>query len=86
MLFDLQNQPITVTLIPPPSHQTTLKDVFVGAVGVTGALLLAAAVLGVGLAVAIFLWNKRHPNDLGHLPPVSPLIVDPTRPPTPPAR
>jgi hypothetical protein len=86
MLLDLQNQPITVTLIPPPTHQTTLQDVFLGALGVTGVLIVSGAVLGAVLAAVIFVWNRRHPNDLGHLPPVSPLIVDPTRPPTPPAQ
>jgi hypothetical protein len=87
MLFDLQNsQAITVTLIPPPSHHTTLADVFVGALGVTGVLILASAVLGAVLAAGIFFWNKRHPADLGHLPPVSPFVPDATRPPSPPAR
>lgn len=87
MFLQVQNsQPITVTLIPPPSHHTTLADVFLGALGVTGVLILASAVLGAVLAGAIFYWNKRHPADLGHLPPVSPLVPDPTRRPTPPAQ
>jgi hypothetical protein len=68
-------KPFVVTIIPQkPAAETTLSDVLVGSLGLTGALILLALVLGVVVAVLRFGWNRLHPAEDDHLPPVSPLI------------
>lgn len=47
--------PIIVRVIEPPVHETTIVDVLIGALGLTGVLLLAAALFGLvlgGLLIA----------------------------------
>ena len=65
-----------VTVIPQtPAPETTLSDVLIGSLGLTGALVLLAVVLGGVLAALRLEWNRRHPAQNDHLPPVSPLIT-----------
>jgi hypothetical protein len=45
-------------------------------------LLLVAIVLGGVLSVLLLSWRRRFPLEADHLPPVSPLIPDPTARPT----
>jgi positive regulator of sigma E activity len=67
-------QPLIVTLVDTPAPQVTLGDVILGSLGLTGVLVLIAAVLGCGVAFVLVRWHRRHPPELEHLPPVSPLI------------
>ena len=68
-------RPLVVTLIPEtPTPQTTVADVIVGALGITGVLMVIALVAGVLMAVVRVRWNRSHPAEDDHLPPVSPLI------------
>ena len=57
MLFQAA-QPIVVRVVEPPVESTTIADVLVGALGLTGVLLLAALVLG-GILGAILIGLKR---------------------------
>jgi hypothetical protein len=45
--------PIIVRVIEEPVQQTTISDVLIGSLGLTGAMLLAAAVLGAVLGVIL---------------------------------
>jgi hypothetical protein len=60
------NDPIIVKIIPPASDISTLGDVLLGALGITGVLVLGAVVFGVVLAGVMFLVRRRsssdHPN------------------------
>ena len=58
-----QQDTVIVTLVPDPSPVTTFGDVIVGALGITGVLVLAAAVLGAVMAVVLVRWNRRHPPE-----------------------
>lgn len=75
-----------VTIQKTPAQELTIKDVILGSLGVAGMLLLIAIVLGGVLSVLLLGWRKRFPLERDHLPPVSPLIPDPTTPPTSQAR
>jgi hypothetical protein len=78
-----QSQPFIVTIVPEPSQSTTLGDVIVASLGLAGALLLAAAVVGVIVAVGLILWRRRHPPEGNRLPsvtPVTPLHQPPSSP------
>lgn len=57
MLFQAA-QPIVVRVVEPPVESTTIADVLVGALGLTGVLLLAALVLG-GILGAVLIGVKR---------------------------
>ena len=55
--------PIIVRVIEEPVHQTTISDVLIGSLGLTGAMLLAAAVLGAvlgGILIGIKLLRARY--------------------------
>lgn len=64
-------QPFVVQIVQTPQHETTLKDVFVGAFGITGSLVILAVVAGALMALILVRWNKRHPPEANHLPPVA---------------
>jgi hypothetical protein len=51
-------QPIVVRVVEPPVETTTVADILVAALGLTGVLLLAALVLG-GILGAILIGVKR---------------------------
>jgi hypothetical protein len=56
-------QPIVVRVVEQPVHDTSIADVIVGAIGLTGLLLLAAALLGVvlgGILIGIKLLRARY--------------------------
>ena len=68
-------RPLFVTLITEtPTPQTTVGDVIIGSLGITGVLVAIALVAGVLMAVVRVRWNQRHPVEDDHLPPVSPLV------------
>ncbi len=57
----IQQNPVIVRIIEPPkdtSGLSTLRDVLIGSLGLTGAIVLAALVLGAAMAVVMF-WLRR---------------------------
>ena len=55
--------PIMVRVIEEPVESTTIADVLIGSLGLTGAMLLAAAVLGAllgGILIGIKLLRARY--------------------------
>ena len=71
-----------VTIQKTPAEELTIREVILGSLGVAGMLLIIAIVLGGVLSVLLLGWRRRHPLEADHLPPVSPLIPDPTTRPT----
>jgi hypothetical protein len=62
----LQN-PIVVHVVQQPVESTSLSDVLIGAIGLTGALVLLAVVLGGafgGLLIGLKLWRRRRTEDV----------------------
>jgi hypothetical protein len=56
----VQTSPIIVRVIQPPVESTTIVDVLVGAIGLTGVLVLAAIFLGVvlgGVLIGLKVWR-----------------------------
>lgn len=45
----IQSQPVIVKVVEPAVESTSIADIIVGALGLTGAMLLAALVLGAAL-------------------------------------
>jgi hypothetical protein len=73
-LLALQDpQPFIVQIVPEPARQTTFADVLLGALGITGVLVLAAVLAGIVLAIVLMRWHRRHPPELDRLPSVAPL-------------
>ena len=72
------SNPIMVRVVETPVESTTVADVLIGSLGLTGALLLAAAVLG-GLLGAILIGIKllRARYDLESVPDIDELRVTP---------
>ncbi len=57
----IQQNPIIVRIIQPPKDTTglsQLRDVLIGSIGLTGAIVLAAFLLGVVIAGVMF-WVRR---------------------------
>jgi hypothetical protein len=55
-----QANPIIVRVVPEAVESTTIVDVLVGAIGLTGALVLAAVLLGVilgGVLIGLKVWR-----------------------------
>ena len=63
--------PVIVTLVDKPSPQTSFADVIVGAFGITGVLVLIAAVSGALMAFLLVKWHQRHRPEEDHLPPIT---------------
>ena len=49
----MQPSPIIVHVVDQPFQSTTIADVLIGAIGLTGAMLLAAAALGAVLGAVL---------------------------------
>lgn len=58
------SSPIIVKVITPPHDPTGISDVIIGAIGLTGAIVVLAVVLGLVMAGLLF-WF-RHRNPLSH--------------------
>ncbi len=59
----LQPSPIIVHVVEPPVESTTLGDVILGALGLTGVLLLCAILLGAvlgGILIGVKLLRARY--------------------------
>jgi hypothetical protein len=58
--FQQPDAPIIVDITQPPKSDVTgLADVLIGALGLSGALILAAFVLALIFASALFWWRSR---------------------------
>ncbi len=59
------SQPVIVKIIEEPVRETTVVDVLLGALGLTGVLILIAVLLGAVLGGLFILYSriqaKRHP-------------------------
>jgi hypothetical protein len=53
------NDPIIVRIIDPPPDIAGLADVLLGALGITGVIVLGAVVFGLGLAGLLFWFRSR---------------------------
>ena len=53
MPFSLQNEPVMVRVIRPTVEETSVADVLIGSIGLTGVLVLVAVVLGALLGGAL---------------------------------
>jgi hypothetical protein len=54
-----QPPPVIVKIVEPPSDPTGLADVLLGALGLTGVLILGALLLGLVTAGVLFLIHRR---------------------------
>ena len=81
-----QPDAFVVTIVETPARELTVADVVVGSLGVAGVLLIIALALGGVLSMLLLGWRRRFPLDRDHLPPISPLVPDPTARPTSQAR
>ena len=63
LLWALQQQPdapVVIDITPPPKTDPTgLSDVLVGALGLSGVLILCAVLLAAVFAGILFLWRSR---------------------------
>jgi uncharacterized protein YacL len=76
----VQSSPIMVRVVEQQVESTSVSDILIGALGLTGALLLAAAVLGLllgGVLVGIKLLRARY--NLEPVPDSEAMRVTPTR-------
>lgn len=69
----LQNQPIVVDVVkqPPVTQEITMADVVLGAIGLTGVIMLLALVAGLLVGGAFILIKRSRdatapPTDAGH--------------------
>ena len=69
MRFLLQSQPVMVRVIEPQVESTSVADVLIGAIGLTGVLILVAVLLGAALgALLIGVKKLRARYDLEPIP------------------
>ena len=55
--------PILVRVVGPAAEEVTLGDVLINALGLTGAITVAAMVLGIVLGGLFILYRRRHPHN-----------------------
>jgi hypothetical protein len=60
-LLQQQSAPIMVKIVETPRDPTGLRDVLVGALGLTGVLALLAVSTGILVAGALFFLRRRRP-------------------------
>ena len=60
-MIALQSSPIIVKIVEPPHDPTGLAGVLIGAIGLTGVIVLAAVTLGLVLGALIF-WVRSKRN------------------------
>jgi hypothetical protein len=69
MLLAIQSQPVIVRVIEPTVETTSVADVLIGAIGLTGVLILVAVLLGAVLgAVLIGIKKLRQRYNLEPVP------------------
>jgi hypothetical protein len=57
----VQQNPIIVRIVEPPHDPTGLADVLIGSLGLTGAIVLAALLMGALFAGVLFWVRSRNP-------------------------
>lgn len=57
------SSPILVRVVGPATDELSLGDVILGALGLTGAIALAAVALGLVLGGMFILYRRRHPHN-----------------------
>ena len=57
----VQQNPIIVKIVEPPHDPTGLADVLIGSLGLTGAIVLAALLMGALFAGVLFWMRSRNP-------------------------
>ena len=62
MIWLQPNTPIIVRVVEEPVRETTVVDVLLGSLGLTGVLLLIAAVAGLALG-GLMVWLKKRRSD-----------------------
>ena len=62
-LAQLQSKPIIVKIMPPEGDPTGLADVLIGALGLTGVLVLLAVIAAVIFGGLLFWLRRRKPYD-----------------------
>lgn len=63
MLFLLQSSPVMVRVVEEPVRSATVADVLIGAIGLTGVLVVCAVLLGLalgGILIGIKKYRERH--------------------------
>lgn len=60
-MIALQSSPIIVKIVEPPHDPTGLAGVLIGAIGLTGVIVLAAVTFGLVLGALIF-WVRSKRN------------------------
>jgi hypothetical protein len=69
MLFAVQSEPVMVRVIQPAVEETSVADVLIGSIGLTGVLILVAVLLGALLgAVLIGIKKLRSRYNLEPIP------------------
>ena len=69
MLFAVQSEPVMVRVVQPAVEETSVADVLIGSIGLTGVLILVAVVLGAILGgVLIGIKKLRSRYDLEPIP------------------
>ncbi len=78
----IQSQPVIVRVVEPAVESTSIADIVVGALGLTGAMLLAALILGAALGgLLIGVKKLRARLNLEPIPDSEALRVTPGLPP-----
>ena len=78
MFFALQQPSVMVRVVEQPVESTTVADVLLGAIGLTGALIVGAVLLGAlfgGILIAIKRYREKH--DLEPIPDSEALKITP---------
>jgi len=81
----VQQDAIIVRIIPEATPETTVGDIIIGALGLTGVMFIIAVALGGICAFLLISWHRHRPPSDNHLPSVSPLSGSPDSRPTSPA-
>ena len=77
---------VIVTIVSEPAKTESVADVIIGSLGLAGALLVLALLLGLLTGALMVAWRKLRPQPWRSMPPVSPSITDETDPPSSPTR
>ena len=65
-----------VTVIEEPVPEMTVPDLIIGSLGVAGALLVLALILGVVTGAVLVVWHRFRLGNWRPMPPVSPSWYD----------
>lgn len=80
----MQQDAIIFSVVPEATPETTVGDIIIGALGLTGVMFIIAVALGGLCAFLLISWHRHRPPSDNHLPSVSPLTGNPESGPTAP--